>query len=207
MEKITLQYFTVNDKITFGRGKNIKLLLVYDGLDHEYIRVPITAEDWFPLKAQLIENGFYTATLPVIKIENKVYGKAVPIMRYLSTKLEYKYHGSNDEENFALDMMTDVLNDWFEDGKKAIFGDEEAKQNYLETQKSKWYEMFEKYYQQSAKGPYILGDKITYIDFMVYHLIDDEDSIPTLGNCPNIKLFVEEFEKCPKIKEYLDNLK
>ncbi|RCH95649.1 hypothetical protein CU098_001948, partial [Rhizopus stolonifer] len=83
----------------------------------------------------------------------------------------------------------------------------EAKQNYVKTQKPKWYEMFEKYYQQNSKGPYILGDRITYMDFMVYHLIDDEESIPTLSNYPSLKLLVEEFEKRPKIKEYLDSLK
>lgn len=45
------------------------------------------------------------------------------------------------------------------------------------------------------------------MDFMVYHLIDDEESIPTLSNYPSLKLLVEEFEKRPKIKEYLDSLK
>lgn len=49
--------------------------------------------------------------------------------------------------------------------------------------------------------------QITYVDFLVYHLIDDDDARTRLDEYPNLKLFAETFEERPNINKYLASLK
>lgn len=106
-----------------ARGENVKLLLEDAGLDHEYVRVKQDS-DYPARKAKLIEEGLFSATLPYIEVGDKRLGKTVPIMRYISTKLGGKYHGSTDEENHLLDSVAEITNDWFESLKWSFFGTE-----------------------------------------------------------------------------------
>lgn len=140
MDKITLYYFLIGGVgkyrsyklcqileliqflVTRARGENVKLMLVDAGLDHEYIR--IKHENWPELKAKLQKEGAYSATLPYIEIGDKRLFKSVAILRYLSTKLDNKYHGSNDDENYVLDVVTELVEAWFEKFKAAAFGSE-----------------------------------------------------------------------------------
>ena len=39
-----------------------------------------------------------------------------------------------------------------------------------------FYEVFGEYYNENP-GPYLLGEKITYVDFAVYHLLDNDQRI------------------------------
>lgn len=91
------------------------------GLEHEYVRLRI-GEDWTKRKEELIAEGFYSTTLPYIEVGGKKFGRTVPIMRYISTKLNNKYHGSNAEEDQLLDCIADITDDWFESMKKAFMG-------------------------------------------------------------------------------------
>lgn len=107
--------------VTLARGENVKLLLEDAGLDHEYVRLNRT-EGWAERRAKLVEEGFFSPTLPYIEVGGKRFGKTVPIMRYISVKLGNKYHGSTAEENQYLDYISDITNDWFEHMKKVFFG-------------------------------------------------------------------------------------
>jgi glutathione S-transferase len=110
-------------QVTRARGENVKLMLEDTGLEHEYIRQRRN-EDWSGKRAKLVEEGFFSPTLPYIEVGGKRFGKTVPIMRYISVKLGNRYHGSNAEENQFLDYVSDVTNDWFEHMKKGFFGSE-----------------------------------------------------------------------------------
>ncbi|KAG1472193.1 hypothetical protein G6F56_001690 [Rhizopus delemar] len=206
MEKITLYYFLVPGQPTLARGENIKLFLVDAGLDHEYVRIERDSGNWPVMKEQLEKEGYYAGSLPYIKMGDKVFGRTVPIMRYLSAKMDYKYHGSTEEENFQLDVISDMTDDWFEHMKNAFFGDDAKKKHHAETQRPGWLAKFEKYYSDNTEGPYILGNKITYSDFLIYHLIDDDSARDLLSDYPNLKIFAEAFEARPNIKEYLKTL-
>ncbi|KAI8373666.1 class gamma glutathione S-transferase [Blakeslea trispora] len=204
MDKITLYYFLIGGVVTRARGENVKLMLVDAGLDHEYIR--IKHENWPELKAKLQKEGAYSATLPYIEIGDKRLFKSVAILRYLSTKLDNKYHGSNDDENYVLDVVTELVEAWFEKFKAAAFGSEEVKQNYQTNQRPVELEMFDKYYG-NTDGPYLLGEKISYTDFLVYHMIDDDGSLNSISHLPNLTKFVQAFEQRPNIKPYFESLK
>ncbi|KAI9264748.1 glutathione S-transferase [Sporodiniella umbellata] len=204
MEKITLYYFLIGGKVTLARGENVKLFLVDAGLDHEYVRVE--REDWPAMKEQLSKEGYYAGSMPYIRMGNQIFGRSVSIMRYLSVKMGHKYHGSTEEENYLLDVIADMTDDWFECMKAAFFGGDEKRKQHEESVRPAWLNKFEKYYSDNTQGPYILGEKITYPDFLVYHLIDDDSARNMLGNYPNLKRLVNEFEARPNIKQYLETL-
>lgn len=152
MDKINLYYFTVGDSgksffffflytyietndeygvitcrflahsVTRARGENVKLLLEDAGLDHEYIRVK--HEEWPALKQKIQAEGLHSATLPFIETNGQKFVKAPAIMRYISTKLGGKYHGSTPEENQLLDVVAELNDVWFEHLKNSFFGSE-----------------------------------------------------------------------------------
>ncbi|CEP13474.1 hypothetical protein [Parasitella parasitica] len=204
MDKITLYYFLVANKVTLARGENVKLMLVDAGLDHKYVRVE--RDEWPNIKGKLQEKGAHSCTLPYIEVDNQRFFKTVPIMRYISTKLDGKYHGSTPEENQLLDVVCEVSDVWFDHLKISFAGSEEVKDNYTNNTLPAQIEMFEKFYAD-CKGPYLLGEKITYPDFLVYHMIDDGGAREKLkGTAPNLVKFVEAFEERPNIKNYLVSL-
>ncbi|KAG2208969.1 hypothetical protein INT47_011109 [Mucor saturninus] len=204
MEKITLYYFIVGDKVTRARGENVKLLLEDAGLDNEYVRLS-RDENWSAKKAQLIEEGFLSPTLPYIEVGGKKFGKTVPIMQYISVKLGNKYHGSNAEEDQYLAYVAEITNEWFECLKNAFIGNDEKKENHKNIVTPRYINLFEKSYAKHD-GPYILGEKITYPDFLVYHLLDDDLALHRLDGSPNLQKFVGAFEQRPNIKKYLATL-
>ena len=50
---------------------------------------------------------------------------------------------------------------------------------YKEEHAPKYYKLIAKYYADT-EGPYLLGDKITYVDFAVYQSIDNDRRTGTL---------------------------
>ncbi|GAA5815683.1 hypothetical protein MFLAVUS_009196 [Mucor flavus] len=188
MEKITLYYFLIDNNVTLARGENVKLLLEDAGLEHEYVRLG-RGEDWNVRKAQIIEDGLYSGTLPYIEVGGKKFGRTVPIMRYISVKLGNKYHGANDEENQLLDSVADITDDWFESARKAFWGSDEAKAKHCKDATPKFLDIFERYCS-AQEGPYILGEKISYSDFLVYHLLDDDKVLNRLAEYPNLHKLV-----------------
>ncbi|KAG2230815.1 glutathione S-transferase [Thamnidium elegans] len=204
MEKITLYYFLVNNKATLGLGENIKLLLEDAALEHEYVRLELD-EAWNNKKVQLVKEGLYSGTLPYIEVGGKKFGRTVPIMRYISVKLGNKYHGANDEENQILDSAADIIGDWFESAKLAFNGSNEDKKKYVEVDTPRFLDIFERYLS-AQEGPYILGEKISYSDFLIYHRLDDDMALDRLADYPNLTKFVQSFVERPNIKKHLASL-
>lgn len=76
------------------------------------------------MREGIIKDGYYAGSAPYIKMGNKIVGRTVPVMRYISAKLGNKYHGSTDKESYLLDVVSDMTNDWFESIKKLHIGNE-----------------------------------------------------------------------------------
>ncbi|KAI7892892.1 glutathione S-transferase [Mucor mucedo] len=204
MEKITLYYFDNGNSVPRGRGENVKLMLEDAGLNHEYVRLA-KGEAWGIKKAQLLKDGYISPTLPYIEINGSRFGKTAPIMRYISAKLDNKYNGSNAEENHFLEYVTEITECWFDCVKNAFFGDDEKKAEHRVTSTPKYIDLFEKLYT-TYTGPYLIGEKITYVDFLVYHLLDDDFALNRLSGSPNLAKFVQSFEQRPNMKNYLASL-
>jgi glutathione S-transferase len=76
---------------------------------------------------------------------------------------------------------------------------------HQETELSNWLSVAESYYGVN-EGPYALGEKITYADMLVYHMISDEGATENLADYPNLQKFVSDFEARPNIAPYLASI-
>lgn len=184
-----------------GRGEFIRLLLEDAGIDFEYIKY--NAAEWKEVKQQLVADKIRGPTMPYILVNGEYYGKTVPIMRFISRKLG-KYEGRNDQENQLLDAYSDAIMDWAFRWAMASFGDvtEEQKQTYKDTHAANAYKSFEEILSDT-EGPYLLGENISYADFVLYHMMEDDGSAIDAATQPHLSAFVQAVESRPNMKKYL----
>ncbi|KAI8147291.1 class gamma glutathione S-transferase [Fennellomyces sp. T-0311] len=198
---VKLTYFNIG---TRGFGEVVKQFLQDSGASHEYIRIE-KDETWPAKREQLIEDGDVFGAVPFIEYEGKIYGGSTPILRFLSKKLG-KYHGTNDDDEHYIDMAADFSKDWHITSLKALFSQDQAvKETFVNVDEPKHYERFERVYGLRG-GPYLMGDEITYADFLVYHNIDNDGRRYKLEKYPNLDKFVKAYEARPNLKEYISTL-
>ncbi|CAO3651024.1 unnamed protein product [Cunninghamella blakesleeana] len=127
-------------------------------------------------------------------------------MRFLGKKLG-KYIGKNDEENYFLDTSADLVRDWLQTWLKIIREtDEEKLKEHFENETKKFLGIFNDIYGEH-QGPYIFGQEITYPDFLVYHILDDDKALGHLADYPNLQQFVNTFIQRPNLVSYFASLK
>ncbi|KAI8877198.1 glutathione S-transferase [Backusella circina FSU 941] len=190
-----------------GRGEFVQILLDDAGLDYE--KVVIRLRDWYSKKAELIAQGVPAPTLPYLTIDGKYVGKTVPTMRYLSKQLG-KYIGDNDVENQYLDMLSDICMEWYNAWAYPhyIIKTEEAETKYQNTVGIMYHDTFENVLAKTG-GPYVLGDRISYVDFIIYHsLVEDtlRQNINKSNKYPHLKKLIDAIESRPSLKKHLSKL-
>ncbi|KAI8137617.1 glutathione S-transferase [Fennellomyces sp. T-0311] len=204
LSSVKLYYFDFHNPSY--RGENIKLLLEDAAIPYEYIIYKW--KEWPQKRDAWIAAGGLEGALPVLETaDGKRYGMTVPIMRFLSKQLG-KYYGSNADEEHWVDVVTDLTNDWYDafnqyneymDG--ADF-EPTSRAKYLKEVLPKHLDRIERFYK-AKEGPYALGSEISFADFMVYHMIKD-DQLTQLP--PHLAALVKAFEERPNIKKYLATL-
>ena len=114
--------------------------------------------------------------MPVLEIDEKLYGGSGPIARYIPE--QYGLAGSNELENFELSTIYDVTQDLVirimvvhfekEDARKA-----ELKKELDETHLPKYLGVLNKRLTDngSADG-WIYGNKVTYVDLRIVNMLD-----------------------------------
>ncbi|KAI8967885.1 glutathione S-transferase [Mycotypha africana] len=201
LKNLELHYFSLlKGSPIMGRGEYVRLLLIDAGLDFKYVRH--TFDEWKVLKQQLIEQqNAGIPTMPFMYIDGKYYSKTVPLMRFIARKLG-QYEGKDDDENQLLDAYSDMIMDWATAWAIATFrGTDEQRENYKTTTSPEKYETWETILS-NKKGPYVLGERITYVDFLLFHVLEDDDHVDALKH-PNLSKFVEAMKNRPNLKPYL----
>ena len=58
-----------------------------------------------------------------------------------------------------------------------------------------------------GSGPYVLGDKLTQVDFMLYEYLDNQRRLVKgmLAPHENLQHFIKKIENLPRVKEYLES--
>lgn len=187
---------------TKGRGEFIRLLLEDAGVDTEYVR--FTFAEWMEHKSKLLAQNVHEPTMPYITVDDKVYNKTMPIMRFLSRKLG-QYEGQDDEENQILDAYTDMVNDWIQRWVKVTFNDpaEDLVKTYREETAPKTFKTWNDILADK-NGPYILGERISYADFVLFHMLEDDTFIEICPKTyPHLSTFFETMKNRPNLKKYL----
>ncbi|KAI9248008.1 glutathione S-transferase [Phascolomyces articulosus] len=209
LDDVKLYYFDYSR--TGGLGEPIKMLLEDFEVKHEYIQLQRNEEEWDnDMKKKLVackEKPFNS--LPLLETKDgKRFFCSGPILRFIAKKIGM-LDDLNDEEIQLIDAVQDVSYDWygsfaFHVVRPIVFP--ENQKEYLDTLAPGHASRIDRLYT-IHDGPYILGSKISYADYMVYHTIDDHR--PILGDFktyPNLTKFIQAFEERPIMKTYLASL-
>lgn len=139
--------------------------------------------------------------MPYITVDGKYYGKTFPSIRFLVNKLG-QYGGRNDDEVQLLDAYTDTIVDWMTNFITYAYRNGDA-DTYLKKQAPLALKTMEDILSDSTSGPYILGDYISYTDFLLYHALEEDGTEITSENYPHIHQFIQAMENRPNLKKYL----
>lgn len=188
-----LHYFKLG---RLGRGEVVRLF--FHELKIEYKDVFYNyGEEWDQKKDQLQLN--LTGTLPVLEIDGHSLSQHLPILRYLSRRAG-SYDGETNFDQFLVDAVSDVYVDWRAEWV-ANLG--EVSEKYKTETVPRALRVLESYYKQ-ASGPYLLGDKVTYADFAVYQIIDNDACTGAKPEIPEaLSKLMDAMKSRPNIKEYI----
>ncbi|KAM7318083.1 hypothetical protein ACRRTK_022820 [Alexandromys fortis] len=123
------------------------------------------------------------------------------ILRYLARK--HNLCGETEEERIRIDILENQVMDTRFQLAMVCYSPEFEKQRpeYLAglPEKLKFYSEF------LGKRPWFAGDKITYVDFLAYDILDQQRLFEPkcLEAFPNLKDFVARFEALKKISAYM----
>ncbi|KAL4701650.1 hypothetical protein H8959_015654 [Pygathrix nigripes] len=123
------------------------------------------------------------------------------IMRYIARK--HNLCGKTEEEKIRVDILENQLMDNRMELARLCFDPnfEKLKPKYLEQlpEKLKLYSQF------LGKRPWFAGDKITFVDFLAYDVLDMKCIFEPscLDAFPNLKDFISRFEGLKKISAYM----
>ncbi|KAJ1327372.1 glutathione transferase-like protein [Microdochium nivale] len=196
--KLTYHYLAIG---RLGRGEVVRLFLQDAGIDFDEKRYPYD-DTWPAASAKLKQEGITaTGKLPAIEYKGKVLIQHIPILRYLARDLG-KYDGETTDEKYLVDVVTDAYIDWRSAWVDALV--KGASEDYKTKTTVEYYKLVAEYYSKN-KGPYLLGDKITYADFAVYQSWDNDKRIGTLPSSipAEITKLVEAFGQRPNIAAYI----
>ncbi|OKL59302.1 hypothetical protein UA08_05037 [Talaromyces atroroseus] len=186
-----------------GRGEVVRLFLRDAGIDFKDVRYAYD-DTWPATSKDLMEKGIsLTGKLPAIEYKGKILSQSfhqhIPILRFFARELG-DYEGGSNYEKYVVDAVSDLYIDWRSQWVACLSG---VTEEYKKKITVDYYHLISRYYAERG-GPYLLGDKITYVDFAVYQSIDNDERIGTLPPLPeNLVKFRKIFEERPRIAEYI----
>ncbi|ORX58122.1 class gamma glutathione S-transferase [Hesseltinella vesiculosa] len=200
-----LHYFKITGcTSTLALGENINLMLKDAGIPFEYIRH--TDDDWPDMQEKLKSQSIFSLTLPALEVDGILMNKTIPIMRYLARMLG-QYGGSSEAEWQYLDALADACSDWREDYRKHYYLDDwQIPEDHFTKVTFPILQSFEQALE-ALGGPFVLGEKITYVDILIYHNLDDDHALTRLQGMPHLTRLVEALEHRPNLKDYLLQVK
>jgi len=202
--KYKLTYFNLR-----GLAEPIRYMFAYLGIDYEDKRIEM-GEEWNNIKSDVIlyHQDYPWGNMPVLKEDDFVLSQSHAIVRYLG--LKYNLGGANAQENAKCDEYMDAVKDYLfqffplfrekDESKK-----QEIKEKIIQEVPEKYFPKFCKDLEENG-GEFIVGKKVTYADFVVFHYFSQ--TMTTLGedifdNYPAIDKYMESMFKIPQIKKWL----
>ncbi|KAL7791502.1 glutathione S-transferase [Trichoderma ceciliae] len=194
----TLHYLDIG---RLGRGEVVRLFMRDAGIEFNDIRHAYD-DTWPATKEKLKKEGItQTGQLPTLLINDIILTQHIPILRYLSRDIG-RYEGETNHEKFQIDAVSDLYIDWRVRWVEGLSGvTDDYKNNFV----PQYYSVISKHYSEN-KGPYLLGDKISYADFAVYQSIDNDERIGALpSELPEaVQKLREAIEARPNIAAYIE---
>lgn len=188
-----------------GLAQPIRLLLEYTGTEFEdklYECGPAPTYDkscWFDIKHDL---GLDFPNLPYYVDGDVKVTQSNAIMRYIARK--HDLCGKTEAEKVRVDMMENQTMDFRNGFVRICYGDfDNVKQRYLEALPAT-IKAFSKFL---GDNPWFAGENITFVDFIMYELIDQHLQLEPnmLKDFKNLEDFQKRFEELEPIKSYMSS--
>ncbi|KAH9363368.1 hypothetical protein HPB48_006474 [Haemaphysalis longicornis] len=182
----------------------IRNLLVYKGVEFDDRRYKFgpepefDREDWYKEKFSL---GLRFPNLPYYIDEDAKITQSMAIMRYLGRK--YDLAASEDEEEqLEMDSLEQHARDLSWSLIMAVISPDfdEARRKYEENLEN----LLRPWDEQLQEKTWVIGDRLTYVDFLLYEALDwnHELSTDAFEGFPALTAYLERFEELPNIAEY-----
>ncbi|XP_040851581.1 glutathione S-transferase Mu 1-like isoform X4 [Ochotona curzoniae] len=189
---VTLGYWDIR-----GLAHAIRLLLEYTDTSYEEKRYTMgdapdyDQSQWLSEKFKL---GLDFPNLPYLIDGTHKLTQSNAILRYLGRK--HNLCGETEEEKIRVDILENQAMD-----VSNQLAEEKQKPEYLKGIP----DMLKQFSQFLGEKPWFAGDKITFVDFLTYDVLDlHRVFVPScLEAFPNLKAFVSRFEDLPKISAYI----
>ncbi|XP_049736116.1 glutathione S-transferase Mu 1-like [Elephas maximus indicus] len=187
-----------------GLAHAIRLLLEYTDSNYEekkYIEEDAPDYDkshWLKEKFKL---GLDFPNLPYLIDGPHKITQSNAILRYIARK--HNLCGETEEEKIRVDILENQVVDFRNELASMCYNPdfEKLKPKYLETLPDK----IRLFSQFLGKRPWFAGDKITFVDFLAYDMLDRNRIFEPkcLDAFPNLKDFITRFEGLKKISAYM----
>ncbi|XP_075526383.1 glutathione S-transferase Mu 4-like [Dermacentor variabilis] len=186
-----------------GLAQPIRNLLVYQGVEFEDKRYKFGPEPDYDREEWLAEKptlGLRFPNLPYYFDDDVKMTQSLAIVRYLARK--HDLAGRDEEETLELDMLEQQARDLLWGLMMAI-----ASPNYEETRpkyEEKMESLLQPWDEQLQEKEWVIGDRITYVDFLLYEALDwnCELNAGAFEGFPVLTAYTKRFEELPNIDEY-----
>ncbi|XP_052035427.1 glutathione S-transferase Mu 7 [Apodemus sylvaticus] len=187
-----------------GLAHAIRLLLEYTDSSYEEKRYTMgdapdyDQSQWLTEKFKL---GLDFPNLPYLIDGSRKITQSNAILRYLGRK--HNLCGETEEERIRVDILENQLMDNRMMLARLCYNAdfEKLKSGYLEQLPG----MLRLYSEFLGKRPWFAGDKITFVDFIAYDVLERNQVFEAtcLDAFPNLKDFIKRFEGLKKISDYM----
>lgn len=199
----TITYFTLPKKHA-GRVEPIRLCLEDAGIQYKLEEIPLDWTTWPKHKADLMSKGYACGTLPIMDLEGRKYSQTNAILTYLCRRLG-KYLGNDIEEQYKVNQAADLCADWYTARIIAFVSGKDTYFQHIEGKGRHFLSVADALLSETA-GPYLLGDKITFADFLLFQNARDEYTAPKLVDYPHIHALGKALVQRPNIQKYRPDL-
>ncbi|XP_071546691.1 glutathione S-transferase Mu 4-like [Panulirus ornatus] len=186
-----------------GLGQSIRLLLSYTGTEFEdkmYVPGPppdFSPSDWTSVKFTL---GLDFPNLPYYIDGDVKVTQSNAVLRYIARK--HDMCGKTEEEKTRVDILENQAMDMRRAFVKLCYETYNTKkQEYLDDLPAAMKLLSD----FLGDRPWFAGDNITFVDFLIYELLDVHQELDSscLDGKKNLQDFVKNFEALPAMKKYM----
>uniref|UniRef100_A0A8C6TR91 glutathione transferase n=1 Tax=Neogobius melanostomus TaxID=47308 RepID=A0A8C6TR91_9GOBI len=188
-----------------GLAQPARLLLEYTGTKYEnklYSCGEAPTYDkscWFDVKDKL---GMDFPNLPYLEDGDRKIVQSNAIMRYIARK--HNMCGETEDEKVRVDILENQAMDFRNGFVMLCYMHYDSKaQEY----KDKLPHTLKQFSDFMGDRKWFAGDKITFVDFLMYELLDQQRMFHSccLDNFKNLSDFLDRFEALPQIKAYMNS--
>ncbi|XP_068161445.1 glutathione S-transferase Mu 3-like [Antennarius striatus] len=195
---MTLAYWDIR-----GLAQPARLLLEYTGTKYEdkfYVCGEAPNYDkscWFDIKHKLRMDF---PNLPYLLDGERSIVQSNAIMRYIARK--HNMCGEEEDEKVRVDIMENQAMDFRNGFVRLCYGDfDKIKPSYLEALPG----VLKQFSDFLGDRKWFAGDKITFVDFLMYELLDQHRMFQPscLDDFNNLRSLLDRFEALDKISAYM----